>query len=173
MANKMQTKQDYQLARILNRACLLLERNLVGRQVRHHRRMYPSMTALKKWEKIVAWDKARPVPGSSDLRLDCDGRTIKWSEYGHMSTFGWEVDHVHPVALGGPNHATNYRARHWLGNRRAGGLLGAWQREQKDVRTVANAILQSHEASRPLNAMMPGQAPIPSGVRNRMLWDWS
>lgn len=56
--------------------------------------------------------------------VDCDGRTISRSEYGRFSAYGWQVDHILPIALGGGDQAINLRPRHWRGNCGAGGLLG-------------------------------------------------
>lgn len=76
--------------------------------------------------KLVAWNNASPIPlfDANMWRQDCDGRIIKWDEYGQHSTNGWEIDHIVPVALGGGDAYSNLRARHWLGNSTAGGILG-------------------------------------------------
>lgn len=77
-------------------------------------------------DRTVAWLAASPIFGSdpNELRQDCDGRLIRWSEYGQYSDFGWQIDHVRPIALGGLDSIGNKRARHWRGNTSAGGLLG-------------------------------------------------
>jgi hypothetical protein len=75
-------------------------------------------------KKRAAWDAAKAVFGSSEIRIDCDGRSINWSEYGRYSEYGWQLDHVLPIALGGSDSLSNLRARHWRGNSLAGGLLG-------------------------------------------------
>lgn len=74
--------------------------------------------------KRTAWSNASDVPTQTDIRIDCDGRYIRWSDYGKLSEYGWEIDHTIPTALGGLNILGNIRARHWRGNRSAGGLLG-------------------------------------------------
>ncbi len=56
---------------------------------------------------------------------DCDGRTILRSHYGLKTAHGWEVDHIIPKWMGGTDHPSNLRPRHWEGNSRAGGILGA------------------------------------------------
>jgi hypothetical protein len=77
-----------------------------------------------EWRKNAAWINSA---GSLYVECyDCDGSLIKLSEYGLLSEFGWEVDQVVPSRVGGPDHFDNLRARHWRGNRRAGGLLGAF-----------------------------------------------
>ena len=73
--------------------------------------------------KKVAWGNAHPTSNSS-YSVDCDGRTICWAEYGKTTTCGWEIDHATPTAFGGVDAYANLRARHWQGNRSAGGLLG-------------------------------------------------
>jgi hypothetical protein len=75
--------------------------------------------------KFAAWSEALIiVDRDPDIwREDCDGRVIHWDEYGLQSTFGWHIDHIVPLAVGGPDELYNLRARHWEGNTRAGGRL--------------------------------------------------
>jgi hypothetical protein len=73
-------------------------------------------------KKAAAWSNTA-LPNST-IALDCDGRWIRLDEYGKLSDYGWEIDHAHPVGLGGSDHTFNLRARHWRGNRSAGGVLG-------------------------------------------------
>lgn len=63
--------------------------------------------------------------GSAEWATDCDGRTIKRSDYGKETEYGWEIDHITPTALGGLDHWSNKRPRHCRGNASAGGLLAA------------------------------------------------
>src|SRR5947199_8764840 len=72
--------------------------------------------------KAIAWNNASPIENSSD-RLDCDRRIICWAEYGKTTARGWEIDHAIPTAVGGLDVYGNLRARHWQGNRSAGGIL--------------------------------------------------
>ena len=74
--------------------------------------------------KVAAWQRARPITGSDPaiVRIDCDGRII-WLDHGLRSEYGWEIDHIVPLALNGLDTLSNLRARHWRGNSRAGGLL--------------------------------------------------
>lgn len=77
--------------------------------------------------KTVAWGNASPIQNSLD-RFDCDGRIMCWNDYGKMTQYGWEIDHAIPTVLGGPDVLSNLRARHWQGNRSAGGILGGISR---------------------------------------------
>jgi hypothetical protein len=74
--------------------------------------------------KVAAWTNATPYGAGDVMRIDCDGRYVSWSDYGKLSTYGWQIDHIAPKALGGLDVPSNVRARHHLGNARAGGLLG-------------------------------------------------
>ena len=65
--------------------------------------------------KMTAWNSACSLEDSLD-RIDCDGRVICWKEYGKTTAYGWEI--------GGLDVHGNLRARHWLGSRSVGGLLG-------------------------------------------------
>jgi hypothetical protein len=58
--------------------------------------------------KGIAWNNATPMQNSSD-RIDCDGRTICWAEYG-TPPFGWEIDHATPTALSGLDAYGNLRS---------------------------------------------------------------
>ena len=75
--------------------------------------------------KEAAWQNATPVGDGSIWRTDCDGRYVHKQEYGLRSRYGWQIDHITPQALGGPDFPWNVRARHHLGNARAGGTLAA------------------------------------------------
>lgn len=74
--------------------------------------------------EVVAWIN---TAGSVECLecYDCDGYLIRQADYGKLTVYGWEIDHAYPNCLGGLDHLTNIRARHWHGNRSAGGGLGS------------------------------------------------
>ena len=74
--------------------------------------------------KLAAWYKASSVAGAA-YRIDCDGRSIVWEEYGKYTDSGWQIDYILATAAGGTDQLFNLRARHWRGTSQAGGLLGA------------------------------------------------
>ena len=56
------------------------------------------------------WSKALEVPWSdpSLVRKDRHGYLMRYSDYGDRSSaFGWEIDPLIPVALGGPEDEWN------------------------------------------------------------------
>jgi hypothetical protein len=78
-------------------------------------------------ERLFIWNKGTIIPGwdAAIWRWDCDGRVIRFSDYGIRSEHGWEKDHAVPLGLSGPDNITNLRPRHWHGNASSGGILGS------------------------------------------------
>lgn len=65
------------------------------------------------------WQKAEKVRGINPdyVRKDACGAWIVKDQYGNRnSPFGWEIDHVIPLSLGGPDIFVNFRAMHWENN---------------------------------------------------------
>lgn len=71
---------------------------------------------------VDVWNKGRIVQGydPSDYRQDAYGTWIAWSEYGATSKYGWEIDHIVPVARGGGDDLRNLQPLHWSNNRAKG-----------------------------------------------------
>lgn len=66
------------------------------------------------------WKKGNPVPGSDDkiLRTDKCGNYMIFSDYGKTdSKYGWEVDHIKPVAKDGTDDLSNLQPLYWETNR--------------------------------------------------------
>jgi hypothetical protein len=68
---------------------------------------------------IVAavWRKARHSPSLDGFRLDRFDGTMHRLEFGWKTRFGWEIDHIVPVALGGTDDIKNLQPLHWQSNR--------------------------------------------------------
>lgn len=65
------------------------------------------------------WEKAFIVPGYDPQvwRKDKCGAWIKRSHYGNRrSQYGWEIDHITPVAKGGDDSLANLRPLQWENN---------------------------------------------------------
>ena len=70
-------------------------------------------------KKEYCWNHAQIVEGydKDSIRKDACGAWIFKAHYGMRdSVFGWEVDHVFPVILGGDDFKRNLRAMQWKNN---------------------------------------------------------
>ncbi len=80
------------------------------------------MFIKEKWTQfkiINVWQKAKIVLGQDPAmyRKDACGAWIQFSQYGNRnSDYGWEVDHIIPVAMNGSDDLRNLRPLHWKNN---------------------------------------------------------
>lgn len=76
--------------------------------------------------KFFVWTKGTVIPGfdANVWRYDAFGTVIRFSDYGNRSSqYGWEIDHIVPVALGGTDALANLRPLHCSNNASLGGRL--------------------------------------------------
>lgn len=75
-------------------------------------------------EEIInqVWNKARIEPGYNPniWRKDFAGAWIRYDYYGKTIEYGWEIDHLRPLIIGGTDSLNNLNAIHWRNNRRKG-----------------------------------------------------
>jgi hypothetical protein len=77
--------------------------------------------------KRRVWERGHPIEGFDPTvwRHDDFGSVIRYEDYGARDAdFGWEIDHILPNALGGPDAIANLRPLHCRRNAALGGILG-------------------------------------------------
>ena len=76
----------------------------------------------------AVWLKARSMGIYETLRMDAWGWTIVKQDFGNCrSRYGWEIDHIIPVSLGGTDDLANLQPLQWENNRRKDEIQGTSQ----------------------------------------------
>ena len=69
------------------------------------------------------WEKGKIIDGykPSEWRKDKMGKIMHFSRHGETnSSYGWEIAHIIPKAIGGPDDISNLQPLHWQNNRTNG-----------------------------------------------------
>ena len=86
-----------------------------------------SVLLAEGMHKHSVWNKGQIIAGWDEnvWRKDVNGKLIRYEDHGNRdSIYGWEKDHIIPIACGGPDILENLRPLYWRDNARLGGLFG-------------------------------------------------
>ena len=67
----------------------------------------------------AVWQKGMPEPYAG-FRKDVCGASMYRPNYGKQEMWGWEIDHIKPVSMGGTDELSNLRPLQWENNRAKG-----------------------------------------------------
>lgn len=74
----------------------------------------------------AVWKKGEIELNYSGFRKDKCGASMQSVKYGKTESFGWEIDHIKPVALGGADDISNLQPLQWENNRHKGDGFPSW-----------------------------------------------
>ena len=72
--------------------------------------------------KLAVWQKGKVVSTHDEdvYRNDICGSWMQYDQHGEEGDYGWEIDHINPVANGGSDDLDNLQPLQWRNNRRKG-----------------------------------------------------
>ena len=75
---------------------------------------------FSKEEEQAVWKKAQSTD-DPNVCFDICGQEIHFNKYGDTkSDYGWEIDHIKPIAKGGGDELDNLQPLYWKTNRLKG-----------------------------------------------------
>lgn len=94
-------------SRIADRKLVAVLADLLPERFRRHQEgpREPDRFDDKTIEAV--WQKGTPEPAYAGFRKDTCSASMQRSKYGVTVQFGWEIDHIKPVAKGGGDELSN------------------------------------------------------------------
>jgi hypothetical protein len=78
------------------------------------------------------WQKGTLDPKYGGFRRDVCAASMQRSKNGKTERWGWEIDHIKPVAKGGTDDLSNLQPLQWENNRHKGDDYPDWTCAVKD-----------------------------------------
>jgi hypothetical protein len=90
----------------------------------------------------AVWRKATPCDRHPGLARDAFGDFLARGFHGQKVSYGWEIDHIQPVAQGGTDDVANLQPLFWENNRRKADHWPRW--EGKRQSEITSLLSPSH-----------------------------
>jgi hypothetical protein len=74
----------------------------------------------------AVWLKGKPEGHYAGFRKDVCNASMHLSKYGSDDQWGWEIDHIKPISLGGTDELENLQPLHWENNRHKADSWPSW-----------------------------------------------
>lgn len=74
----------------------------------------------------AVWKKGKPDAQDASVRRDACNASMQRSKYGKTEKFGWEIDHIKPVARDGTDELSNLQPLQWENNRHKSDSWPEW-----------------------------------------------
>jgi hypothetical protein len=108
--------------------------NVITMEHNIHERRPNTTVDGKPFDDVIinaVWEKAKKEFGFYFYKKDGCSAIIAKHEYGQRSKYGWEIDHIIPVSMGGTDDLENLQALHWENNSSKGENYPEWTCKRK------------------------------------------
>ena len=83
--------------------------------------------------------------GNNAIARDIAGRVISFDEFGALTEFGWNIDHIKPISKGGTDVIENILPMHWKTNQEKKDDFPEFQSNNKTFLIKSKKVRRSND----------------------------